>query len=141
VLASYQENFAIAVVEALASSTPVIISDQVQIHACVTRGRVGAVVPTEIEPLRAAIARWLDDDALRLAAARRAREFVFNEFDEARSARRWSSHYARVTAAATAARRAPAMPLGSAPLADPFGASSGAAGRGGVAALARHHAS
>ena len=138
-LPSYQENFAIAVVEALAASTPVIISDQVQIHGCVTRGRVGAVVPTEIEPLRAEIARWLDDDALRLAAARRAREFVFNEFDAPRSARRWASHYARVTAAAAAARRAPAMPLGAEPLADPFVASTGAAGRAGVA-LARRHA-
>ena len=134
VLPSYQENFGIAVVESLAASTPVIISDQVQIHGCVTRGRVGAVVPTQIEPLRDAIVKWLDDDALRADAAARARPFVFEEYEARRSARRWSTHYARIVAAA--ARRTEAA--SAAP--EPRIHSGGAGTPAGVAALTRHHA-
>jgi glycosyltransferase involved in cell wall biosynthesis len=61
---------------------------------------VGAVVPTQVEPLREAIVKWLDDDALRAAAAARARPFVFEEYEAQRSAQRWSTHYARIVSAA-----------------------------------------
>ena len=45
VLPSYQENFGIAVAEALAAGTPVLISDRVNIHPEVTAAGVGAVRP------------------------------------------------------------------------------------------------
>ncbi len=72
VLPSYQENFGIAVVEALAAGTPVVISDQVNIHREISAAGVGGVVPTQIDALAAELDRWLGDEALRRAAAERA---------------------------------------------------------------------
>src|SRR5262249_7650969 len=51
VLPSYQENFGIAVAEALAAGLPVVISDQVNIHAEVAAAGAGGVVPTETAAL------------------------------------------------------------------------------------------
>jgi glycosyltransferase involved in cell wall biosynthesis len=93
VLPSYQENFGIAVVEALAAGTPVLISDQVNIHDDVRRAGVGGVVPTAIDPLAAELTRWLTDPDLHAAAAARARPFVRERYDWDRIARRWLDHY------------------------------------------------
>jgi glycosyltransferase involved in cell wall biosynthesis len=109
VLPSSQENFGIAVVEALAVHTPVIISDGVNIHPTIARGRVGAVVPTgKVEPLRDALVRWLDDDAMRADAAARARDFVLAEYDIAHAAQRWTRYYERAIESHRAGSRRPA---------------------------------
>lgn len=94
VLPSYQENFGIAVVEALAAGTPVIISDQVNIHHVITSEGVGAVVPTDIKPLSEAMARMLADHEGRAQAAAKARPFVKRHYDWIEIARRWSERYA-----------------------------------------------
>ncbi len=143
VLPSYQENFGIAVVEALAAGVPVIISDQVNIHPTISRARVGAVIPTEIESLIAQLNHWLSDDATRHSAAGRTRDFVFDEYDATRSVRRWTAHYARVIGAARSRR---ALRQVAAPVPEGFTApegfmTSGAGTRAGVGALARHHSS
>ena len=93
VLPSYQENFGIAVVEALASGTPVIISDQVNIHREITHARVGAAIPTQVNPLVAELDRWLQDADLRDSASRRARPFVWEHYDWSKIAARWEQHY------------------------------------------------
>jgi glycosyltransferase involved in cell wall biosynthesis len=93
VLPSYQENFGNAVVEALAVGTPVIISDQVNLHETVTRGKVGGVVPTDIRRLYEEMAKWINDDQLRRDAGARARPFVAAEFDWINIAKRWTAHY------------------------------------------------
>ena len=102
VLPSYQENFGIAVVEALAAGTPVVISDQVNIYREIAAAQVGGVVPTQVEPLAAEIDRWLSDEPLRRAAAERARPFVWEHYDWNRIARRWVEHYQAIAGAARA---------------------------------------
>jgi glycosyltransferase involved in cell wall biosynthesis len=55
VLPSYSENFGIAVVEAMASGLPVIISDQVGIHRAVTRSKAGLVVQCDANEVQQAL--------------------------------------------------------------------------------------
>jgi glycosyltransferase involved in cell wall biosynthesis len=96
VLPSYQENFGIAVAEAMAAGLPVVISDQVNIHAEVTAAGAGGVVPTETAALSAELSRWVHDAALRRSAGLRAREFAFGRYDWAAIADRWIGHYLRL---------------------------------------------
>jgi glycosyltransferase involved in cell wall biosynthesis len=98
VLPSYQENFGIAVVEALAAGTPVLISDQVNIWQDIIEGSVGAVVRTDVNPLAAELRRWMTDATLRREAADRARPFVWQRYDWRQIATRWTGHYARIGA-------------------------------------------
>jgi glycosyltransferase involved in cell wall biosynthesis len=100
VLPSHQENFGIAVIEALAAGTPVIVSDQVNIYQEIVDAGVGEAVPLDGAKLAAALSRWLGDSALREAASKRARPFVRARYDWHQIARRWVKHYARLTGAA-----------------------------------------
>jgi glycosyltransferase involved in cell wall biosynthesis len=92
-LPSYQENFGIAVVEALAAGTPVVISDQVNLFNDVLAARVGGVVPCKVEPLTEELNRWLSDAELRSRAAAAARPFVWQRYDWKQIAQRWAEHY------------------------------------------------
>ena len=78
---SDHENFGMAVIEALASGTPVIISNQVNIHEEVTAAGVGAVVSTDPETLASQIASWLSNEDHRRSAAARCRPFAFTNYD------------------------------------------------------------
>ncbi len=100
VLPSYQENFGVVVIEALAAGTPVIISDQVNIQDTIAAAQVGEVVPTSVQPLSDALSRWLNDRSLRESASHRAIEFVAQTFDRHAQAQRWMEHYQRFIAAA-----------------------------------------
>jgi glycosyltransferase involved in cell wall biosynthesis len=97
-LPSYSENFGVAVVEALAVGRPVIISDQVNIHAEISAARVGAVIPLDVDRLAGELRRWLGDEQLRRDAAGRARPFVWGTYDWDQIARHWAGHYARLAA-------------------------------------------
>lgn len=92
-LPSYQENFGIAVVEALAAGRPVIISDQVNIYSDVLSAGVGGVVRCEIDALAGELSRWLSDSELRNRAAAAARPFVWQRYDWKQIAQRWAEHY------------------------------------------------
>ena len=92
-LPSDHENFGMAVVEALAAGTPVVISDKVAIGPQIRAAEVGAVIPNRVEPLTAELNRWLGDEPLRRAAAARCRPFVAETYDWNAIARRWSGHY------------------------------------------------
>ena len=96
VLPSYQENFGIVVAESLAAGVPVIISDQVNIHAEITAAGVGGVVPTKVEPLARELARWLEDNNLRSQAALKCRPFAQSQYDWNKIAERWKAHYSLV---------------------------------------------
>ena len=95
-LPSFHENFGLAAVEALASGTPVIVSDQVYLHSQITAAGVGACVPTRIEPLAEELRRWMSDASLRHAATSQARRFVAERFDARRIAQNWIEHYTRL---------------------------------------------
>jgi glycosyltransferase involved in cell wall biosynthesis len=96
VLCSYQENFGIVVAESLAAGTPVVISDQVNIHDAISEARVGGVVPTDTDALRDELARWLKDPQMRSEAAARAKPFVRDKYDWNSIAERWAGHYGRL---------------------------------------------
>jgi glycosyltransferase involved in cell wall biosynthesis len=95
-LTSFQENFGIAVTEALAAGTPVLISDQVNIHKEVSQAGVGAVTRLDVGEIATAMSRWLTDSALRAAAVEKARPWVWQRYDWRRIAERWQAHYQRV---------------------------------------------
>ena len=59
VLPSHQENFGIAVVEALASGTPVLISDQVNIWREIEADGAGMVEPDDLAGTVRMLKRWL----------------------------------------------------------------------------------
>jgi len=96
VLPSHQENFGIVVIEALAAGTPVVISDQVNIHRQIADAQVGQVVPVEVDAMAEAIDRYLTDNALRAQTAERARPFVWKTYDRQEIAQRWCEHYDRI---------------------------------------------
>jgi glycosyltransferase involved in cell wall biosynthesis len=98
VLPSHQENFGIVVIEALAAGTPVVISDQVNIHRQITEANVGQVVPMDVDAIAEAIDRYLADNALRAQTAERARPFVWKKYDRREIARHWCEHYERLKA-------------------------------------------
>lgn len=98
-LPSYQENFGIVVIEALASGCPVVISDQVNIHREISAAGVGGVVPTKVGPLAEELRKWLSDPNLRRDAAQRGIPFVREHYDWQNIARRWVEHYRRLASA------------------------------------------
>ena len=79
-LPSYQENFGIAIVEAMAHGTPVVISDRVNIHRTVSENGAGIVVGTDGDSLASAIRRLLDDDVLRTQCGENAVATVSRHF-------------------------------------------------------------
>ena len=71
VLPSHQENFGIAVAESLASGTPVLISDRVNIWREIAAAGAGLVEPDTLAGTERLLTRWLaaDHSAMRAAAA------------------------------------------------------------------------
>jgi glycosyltransferase involved in cell wall biosynthesis len=59
ILPSHQENFGIAVAEALACGRPVLISDQINIWQDIVKDNVGYVEPDTLEGTRHLLERWL----------------------------------------------------------------------------------
>jgi glycosyltransferase involved in cell wall biosynthesis len=92
-LPSEHENFGIAVLEALAAGTPVVISDQVGLWEEVEQAGVGQAVPLDVDRLVAALDGWIADEPRRRDAASRARTLVFQRFTWDQIARRWNDVY------------------------------------------------
>jgi glycosyltransferase involved in cell wall biosynthesis len=76
VLASYSENFGLAVVEAMAAGLPVVISDRVNIWREVAQAGAGLVTRCDAQEVARALLRMLDGQALRETASSAGRRLV-----------------------------------------------------------------
>ena len=87
-LPSHQENFGIAVAEALACGVPVLISDKVNIWREIADDRAGYVGNDDLSSTVQILARWLETPAgERAAMAERARRCFQTRFDVEQTAR------------------------------------------------------
>lgn len=89
VLPSHQENFGVAVAEALAMGLPVLISDQVNIWREIAAAEAGLVAPDTLAGTTALLQNWLALDAgQRQAMGQRASGCYAQHFQMAAAARR-----------------------------------------------------
>jgi glycosyltransferase involved in cell wall biosynthesis len=98
VLTSHQENFGITVIEAMASGTPVVVSDQVNIHTQVTDAAAGEVIAVSMSATTGALRKWMSDETLRRQAGEHGRRFAMQHYDWHHIARQWVDHYTHVRA-------------------------------------------
>lgn len=99
VLPSYQENFGIAVAEAMGRGLPVVVTDAVALATEVREVGAGVVVNVDdVEALARAFVE-LADDAHRRSAGRRGRQLVLDRFSIEACARALSGLYRRLTPA------------------------------------------
>lgn len=99
VLPSSQENFGIAVAEAMAAGLPVVISDQVAIAPDVLDAGAGLVVPLDTGRLTAALLELSGDADQRTRMGARARALAEGSYSWAECARRLEELYHDLTAA------------------------------------------
>jgi glycosyltransferase involved in cell wall biosynthesis len=71
-LTSHHENFGVAMLEALAAGTPVLVSDHVALAGAIARHRLGRVVPLETGAIRDGLTQTLAEPASDDPARRRA---------------------------------------------------------------------
>jgi glycosyltransferase involved in cell wall biosynthesis len=82
VLASHQENFGIAVAEALSCSTPVLLTHPVNIAADIAAAGAGLVEPDTVAGITILLRRWLAlDPAARAAMSTEARRCFLERYE------------------------------------------------------------
>lgn len=102
VLPSHQENFGIAVAEALSCETPVLISDQVNIHGDVSEFDAGYVQPDTLDGTISLLRQWAQTSQQdRLQMQGRARQCWAQRFDSAGTSRAIAAIFERQRATAT----------------------------------------
>ena len=88
VLPSHQENFGIAVAEALSCGTPALISDKVNIWREVEAGGAGIVAPDTLEGACALLQTWKEMPVeQQREMRRRARECFLRQFEVSNASR------------------------------------------------------
>lgn len=97
VLPSQNENFALAVLEALAVGTAVVVSDQVGLCDYVREQDFGWVVPLRVEAWREVLSNALSDAVKRQRIRQQAPDRVRRDFDATTLARRYLAFYRRRT--------------------------------------------
>jgi glycosyltransferase involved in cell wall biosynthesis len=101
VLSSYSENFGIAVVEALGAGCPVVVSDQVAVHAQIADANAGIVVPCDAAKLADALCRMLADPAARARMGVNARRLASTHYSLESVTCRLISEYGTIIAPQT----------------------------------------
>ncbi len=81
VLPSYSENFGMAVVEAMASGVPVLISDKVGIYKEVEKYNAGIITQTKMESVCKGIKILLENKDLRSQISESAKKLVKDHYD------------------------------------------------------------
>lgn len=76
---SHQENFGVAIAEALACSVPVLISDKVNIQREVVESNAGFVAEDSIQGVQSLLNRWLSAPELSRSGMRQAARNCFSE--------------------------------------------------------------
>lgn len=98
VLPSFSENFGIAVVEAMASGLPVVISDQVNIWREVEAAGAGRVAPPRADAFTRELTALLDDAPMRREMGAAGRRLAKDAFNSGRMAERLEALYETVAA-------------------------------------------
>jgi glycosyltransferase involved in cell wall biosynthesis len=90
VLPSYQENFGLAVGEALALGTPVLLSDKVNLWPWIAEGEAGFVAPPSVDGVTDLLTQWAAlDEAERDGMKRRALTLYQAKFSPVKAAARF----------------------------------------------------
>lgn len=95
---SLSESFGLAVVEALASGLPVVLTQGVALHTDVTKHGAGIAVRPVPHELSSAMRTLLEDRALRESMGERARRLAWERFSVVSTANRLRAAYAAVLA-------------------------------------------
>src|SRR3989449_2138136 len=93
VLPSYDENFGLAVIEAMAVGAPVVISNNVGIYHEVTEYGAGLVTSCESDEIAHALSTLLDNESLRRKMGKSGRRLVGDKFTWEKVAARLIEHY------------------------------------------------
>lgn len=80
VLPSYQENFGMAIVEAMAAGLPVVISEHVNIHREIAAVDAGIITSSISAQVAAGLKRLLDDVCLRATMGAQAKKLVEEKY-------------------------------------------------------------
>ncbi|MCM8792437.1 MAG: glycosyltransferase [Candidatus Omnitrophica bacterium] len=80
VLPSFSENFGLAVIEAMASGLPVIISDKVNIYPDIQEKNAGIVIRPEVYSLYSVLDRLLNDPELLIRIKENAKQLIQERF-------------------------------------------------------------
>ena len=91
-LTSYQENFGITVIEAMACGCPVLISDQVNIFSQVNIAKAGRVVAANREQTKLALAEMINDSQSE-SMGKNGRDFAMDKYDWIQIAAAWKLEY------------------------------------------------
>ena len=96
VLPSYQENFGIAVVEAMQHRLPVVISDRVDLAEEINVYGAGLIIPLQSEKISFAFQTLLDNEELRKKMGEAGKKLVREKFDSKKMAERLIDLYKEI---------------------------------------------
>lgn len=98
-LPSQQENFGLAVAEAIAAGTPVLISDQVNIFKEIAAAGVGWATPPALDPYAERLCALCKQPDSIAEASHRCVGFARDTYDWSAIAAHWIDHYKRILTA------------------------------------------
>jgi glycosyltransferase involved in cell wall biosynthesis len=96
VLPSWQENFGLSMVEAMAAGCPVVISDHIDLAPDILQAGAGLLVSPNVEETAEAITRILQNEEMRHEMGSRGRQLVLEKFTWERCARVFDEVFADI---------------------------------------------